>query len=133
MCAKEQGKGLDYAAAVFRATSGNGIGIDGKGAERKSIISLAKSVGVDETAFTSCYDVRDIVKLDTISERITKEVKNVWVDQKGDFFGTPAFLICKVNQESNLSCSGKAFVGAFPFEDMQKALDTFLGADAPKQ
>jgi hypothetical protein len=131
-CAKDQGKASAYNAEIFKNTLTNGLGIDGKGTERKAMLALIKNIGLDEQKFTECYDKRDIVKMDTIEQRINAQVRNPWTEQKGDWFGTPAFVICTVNQESPLSCSGKAFVGVFSFEDTKIALDTYLGKDAPK-
>jgi hypothetical protein len=131
-CAKDQGKATQYNTEVFKNSQNNGLGIDGKGTERKSMLALANRIGLDEQKFTECYDKRDIVKMDTVEQRINAQVRNPWVEQKGEYFGTPAFVICTVNQESPLSCSGKAFVGVFSFEDTKNALDTYLGKDAPK-
>jgi protein-disulfide isomerase len=131
-CAVDQGKGDVFRHQIFSKTFTNGLGINGKGSEKNDLISAAKTVGLDEKLFTDCYDKRDLNRINIIDERLDKEVKNPWIEQKGDYFGTPSFAICKVNQENSLSCSGKVFVGAYPFNDMKNALDSFLGADAPK-
>lgn len=132
-CAKAQGKPFEYHKAVFAKTLANGLGIDGKGAERSAVISLAKDLGLNESEFAACYDKRDIVAVNKVKEQIQKEIRTPWGDKFGDKnFGTPAFAVCKISADNPTTCVGKAYVGAGPYADMKKIIDTFLGADAPK-
>lgn len=132
-CAQAQGKAYEYHKKVFEKTAANGLGIDGKAADRTSVIALAKELGLNENEFTSCYDKRDFVKIDQIQEKIDKEIKTPWGDKfGGQNFGTPAFAVCKLSADNPTTCVGKAYVGAWPYADMKKVIDTYLGADAPK-
>ncbi|MCC7304470.1 thioredoxin domain-containing protein [bacterium] len=132
-CAAAQGKAREYHEKAFQKTTGNGLGIDKKGAERGAILNLAKEIGVNEAEFAACYDKRDIVAIDRIQEKIEKDVKTPWGDKFGSQnFGTPAFAVCKISADNPTTCVGKAYVGAWPYADMKGVLDTFLGADAPK-
>lgn len=133
-CAQEQGKGFAFFDGVFARTGGNGLGIDQKGAERGAIISLAKDIGADEEQFTACYDKRDIVAIDRIQEKIDQEIRTPWGDKFGSQnFGTPAFAVCKLSADNPTTCVGKAYVGAWPYADMEGVIDTFLGEDAPEK
>jgi len=132
-CAVAQGKGFEYHEKMFAKTLGNGLGLDGKGSERASIIAFAKDLGLNEQTFTSCFDARDIVAIDRVQEKINKEIRAPWVDKFGDNFGTPAFAVCKISVDNPATCVGKAYVGAWPYADMKEVLDIFLGADAPKE
>jgi len=132
-CAAAQKKAAEYHEYVFSMTSANGLGIDKKGAERSAILGIAKKIGVNEAEFTACYDKRDIVAIDKVQEKINKEIKTPWGDKYGaNYFGTPAFAVCKISADNPTTCVGKAYVGAWPYADMKNVLDTFLGADAPK-
>ncbi len=131
--AQDKSKGFAFHDKVFEKTSGNGLGIDNKGAEKGSIIAIAKEVGLNESDFSSCYDKRDIVAIDKIEEKVEKEIKTPWGDKFGSQnFGTPAFAVCKISADNPTTCVGKAYVGAWPYADMKTVIDTFLGADAPK-
>lgn len=132
-CAAAQGKASEYHEKIFQLTSTNGLGIDKKSAERSAIINVAKDLGLNEGDFTSCYDKRDIVAIDRIGERLDIDVKTPWGDKFGSQnFGTPAFAVCKISADNPTTCVGKAYVGAWPYADMKKVIDTYLGADAPK-
>lgn len=127
-CAKEQGKGLEFAQQVYENTKMNGLGIDGKGVEKSAILALATSLGLNEQDFTTCYDKKDITKIDTIKERINAEIRKPWTALfKEENFGTPAFAVCKISAENPKQCVGKAFVGAWPYADMKEVIATVLG------
>jgi protein-disulfide isomerase len=132
-CAKAQNKAFEYHKAVFAKTAGNGLGIDGKGAEKASLVTLAEDLGMNESEFAFCYDKRDIVTISKVQEKIKKEIRTPWGDKFGDKnFGTPAFAVCKLSADNPTTCVGKAYVGAGPYAEMKQIIDTFLGADAPK-
>lgn len=132
-CAAAQGKAFEFHEKVFEKTSANGLGIDSKGAERGSVIALAIEIGLNVSEFSTCYDKRDFVAIDRIQERVNKEIKTPWGDKFGaQNFGTPAFAVCKVSADNPTTCVGKAYVGAWPYADMEKVIDSYLGADAPK-
>jgi len=132
-CAAAQGKAFEFHRKIFEQSLGNGLGIDGKATERGSIIALAKSIGLNESEFAACYDKRDIVSIDKVQEKVKQDVRTPWGDKFGDkYFGTPAFAVCKLSVDNPTTCVGKAYVGAWPYADMKKVIDTFLGVDAPK-
>lgn len=132
-CASAQNKAAEYHEYVFSMTSANGLGIDKKGAERSAILDVAKKIGMNEAEFATCYDKRDIVAIDRVQEKINNDVKTPWSDKYGaNYFGTPAFAVCKISADNPTTCVGKAYVGAWPYADMKNVLDIFLGADAPK-
>jgi protein-disulfide isomerase len=132
-CAAAQGKAFEFHDKVFSLTTANGLGIDNKTAERSAVIALAKTVGLNEATFAACYDKREIVAIDKIQEKVDKEIKTPWGDKFGaENFGTPAFAVCKLSADNPTTCVGKAYVGAWPYADMEKVIDSYLGADAPK-
>ncbi|MFZ6022771.1 MAG: DsbA family protein [Patescibacteria group bacterium] len=132
-CAAEQGKAFDYHKKIFELTSGNGLGIDNKGSEESSLINIAKDLGLNTSDFTTCLQKRDFVAIDRVQEQINKEIKTPWGDKFGaQNFGTPAFAVCKLAADNPTTCVGKAYVGAWPYADMEKVIDNYLGADAPK-
>ena len=133
-CAAAQGKAFEFHEKTFKTTVTNGLGLDGKSTSRDSVIALAKSInGINEKDFTACYDKRDIVSLDKIQEQVDREIRKAWADKFGaQNFGTPAFAMCKISSDKPGTCVGKAYVGAWPYEDMKTVIDEFLGADAPK-
>jgi hypothetical protein len=125
-CAREQGKGMLFAKAIFSNTKTNGFGIDAKGSERPAMISLAVTTGLNEQEFTECYDKRDIVRPDAIAQKVNTQIREPWIAEKGEWFGTPTLVICKINEKNPQLCDGKAFVGAYPFEDIKSAIDEFI-------
>lgn len=127
-CAKDMGKGLEFAQQIYEKTQMNGLGIDGKGAEKAAIVSVATSLGLNEAEFTSCFDKKDIKRIDTIKERINAEIRKPWTALfREENFGTPAFAVCKISAENPKQCVGKAFVGAWPYADMKEVIESVLG------
>lgn len=132
-CAVAQNKGFEYTEAVFGKTFANGAGIDKKGAQKESIIAIASELSLDVDAFTQCYDKRDIVSIDKNQQKVETEVRSPWVAKYGlKNFGTPFFVLCKVSSEDSNKCVGNVFVGAWPFEDMKKEVDKFMGTTNPQ-
>jgi hypothetical protein len=125
-CARDQGKGMLFARAIFSNSKTNGYGIDAKGSERTAMIDLAVTSGLNQQEFTDCYDKRDIVRSDAISQKVNTQIRVPWIAEKGEWFGTPTLVICKINENNAQLCDGKAFVGAYPFEDIKSAIDAFI-------
>lgn len=127
-CANDLGKGYEYQEILFRNTHANGLGLDNQGSSKESLVSVAQGLGLDSQKFSSCYDKRDVTKIDELKARIDLAVRKPWSAGYGDqWFGTPAFAICKIDAGNPSECQGKAFVGAWPFADMKGVIDSYLG------
>jgi protein-disulfide isomerase len=108
-CAGDQGKFWELHDLLFNAPS----------ASEKDVTSLAQTIGLDTEKFNQCL----------LSEKYLVNIqRSVAGAKKMGLFGTPAFLIGAISEDSDFVMVKRVLVGTESYESMKSILDELMAS-----